>query len=47
MPVKVDGTYAFVMMDGAQNEVSAETVRGDIVIKGGTGFVTAKTIEAR
>jgi len=45
MPVKVDGTYAFVQVDGAQNEVSAETVRGDIVIKGGSGFVTAKTIE--
>jgi DUF4097 and DUF4098 domain-containing protein YvlB len=45
MPVKVEGTYAFVQVDGAQNEVSAETVRGDIMIKGGSGFVTAKTIE--
>jgi DUF4097 and DUF4098 domain-containing protein YvlB len=45
MPVKVDGTYNFVSVEGAQAEVAVETVRGDIVIKGGTGFVTAKSIE--
>jgi DUF4097 and DUF4098 domain-containing protein YvlB len=45
MPVKVDGTYNFVSIEGAQSEVSAQTVRGDIVIKGGTGFVTARSIE--
>lgn len=45
MPVKVDGTYNFVSIEGAQSEVSAETVRGDIVIKGGSGSVTAKSIE--
>ena len=45
MPVKVEGTYNFVTVEGAQNEVSAETVRGDVVIKGGTGTVTAKSIQ--
>jgi DUF4097 and DUF4098 domain-containing protein YvlB len=45
MPAKVDGTYNYVMIEGAESEVSAETVRGDIVIKGGTGFVVAKSIE--
>ena len=45
MPVKVEGTYNFVSVEGAQAEVAVETVRGDIVIKGGTGFVTAKSIE--
>ncbi|HXW06687.1 MAG TPA: DUF4097 family beta strand repeat-containing protein [Vicinamibacterales bacterium] len=45
MPIKVSGTYTFVSIEGAQSEVSAETVRGDIVVKGGTGFVTAKSIE--
>jgi DUF4097 and DUF4098 domain-containing protein YvlB len=45
MPVKVEGTYNFVSIEGAQSEVSAQTVRGDIVVKGGTGFVTAKSIE--
>jgi DUF4097 and DUF4098 domain-containing protein YvlB len=45
MPIKVDGQFNFITIDGAQAEVSAESVRGDIVIKGGTGFVTAKSIE--
>jgi hypothetical protein len=45
MPVKVAGTYIFVSIEGTASEVSAETVRGDIVIKGGTGFVSAKSIE--
>ena len=45
MPVKVDGTYNFVSIEGAQSEISAETVRGDIIIKGGSGSVTAKSIE--
>ena len=45
MPIKVTGTFNFVSVEGAQSEVSAETVRGDIVVKGGTGFVTAKSIE--
>jgi DUF4097 and DUF4098 domain-containing protein YvlB len=45
MPIKVDGHFNFITIDGAQAEVSAESVRGDIVIKGGTGFVTAKSIQ--
>jgi DUF4097 and DUF4098 domain-containing protein YvlB len=45
MPVRVEGQFNFVTIDGAQAEVSADTVRGDIVIKGGTGFVTAKSIQ--
>jgi DUF4097 and DUF4098 domain-containing protein YvlB len=45
MPIKIEGTYTFISIEGAQAEVSAENVRGDIVIKGGTGLVTAKTIE--
>ena len=45
MPVRVDGTYNFVSVEGAQSEVSAETVRGDIIVKGGTGSVTAKSVE--
>jgi Putative adhesin len=44
MPVKVSGQFLFIGIEGAQNEVSAETVRGDIVIKGGSGIVTAKSI---
>jgi DUF4097 and DUF4098 domain-containing protein YvlB len=45
MPIKVEGPFNFITIDGAQAEVSADTVRGDITIKGGTGFVTAKSIE--
>jgi DUF4097 and DUF4098 domain-containing protein YvlB len=45
MPIKVEGTYNFVTMDGVQGEVFANTVRGDIVIKGGTGSITAKSVE--
>jgi DUF4097 and DUF4098 domain-containing protein YvlB len=45
MPIKVEGQFNFTTIDGAQAEVSADSVRGDITIKGGTGFVTAKTIQ--
>jgi DUF4097 and DUF4098 domain-containing protein YvlB len=45
MPVRVEGTYNFVTMEGVQGEVYANTVRGDIVIKGGTGIITAKSVE--
>ena len=45
LPVKVSGQFIYIGIEGAQNEVSAETVRGDIVVKGGSGFVTAKSIQ--
>ena len=45
LPVKVSGQFTYIGIEGAQNEVSAETVRGDIVVKGGSGFVTAKSID--
>jgi DUF4097 and DUF4098 domain-containing protein YvlB len=45
MPIKVEGTYNFVTMEGVQGEVFANTVRGDIIIKGGTGTITAKSVE--
>ena len=45
MPIKVEGTYNFITMDGVQGEVFANSVRGDIVIKGGTGTITAKSVE--
>lgn len=44
MPLKVSGTYAFITIEGAQSEVSAETTSGDVSIKGGSGTVTAKSI---
>jgi DUF4097 and DUF4098 domain-containing protein YvlB len=45
MPVKIEGTYIYIAVEGTQADVSAETVRGDISIKGGTSFVTAKSVE--
>ena len=45
MPMKIEGTFNFVTVEGAQNEVSVNTVRGDVVIRGGTGAVSAKSIE--
>jgi DUF4097 and DUF4098 domain-containing protein YvlB len=44
MPIKVEGQYAFVSVDGIQGELSIETVRGDIVLKN-VGSAMAKTIE--
>jgi DUF4097 and DUF4098 domain-containing protein YvlB len=45
MPVRTEGTYNFVTMDGVQGEVFANTVRGDVIIKGGAGSITAKSVE--
>jgi DUF4097 and DUF4098 domain-containing protein YvlB len=45
MPIKVDGHFNYVSIDGAQSDVSAETVRGDVVIKGGSGTVVGKSIQ--
>ena len=45
MPVKIEGTYLYVAVEGTQADVTAETVRGDISIKGGTSVVTAKSVE--
>jgi DUF4097 and DUF4098 domain-containing protein YvlB len=45
MPMKIEGQYTNVTVDGAKREVSAETVRGDIRIKGGSGTIIGKTIQ--
>lgn len=45
IPIKIEGTYNFITIEGAQADVSVENVRGDIVIKGGAGSVTAYTIQ--
>jgi DUF4097 and DUF4098 domain-containing protein YvlB len=45
MPVKVDGPFNDVTIEGIQSDVSIETVRGNIVLKGGSGAITAATIE--
>jgi DUF4097 and DUF4098 domain-containing protein YvlB len=45
MPVKIDGTYAFVSVEGTQSEVAVETIRGDVTIKGGGTSVSASSVE--
>jgi len=45
MPVRIEGTFNFVTVDGVQSEVFVNTVRGDVIVKGGSGIVTAKSIE--
>jgi hypothetical protein len=45
MPMKIEGEFIFVTVDGAQSEVAVETIRGDIVLKGGSGSISAKTIQ--
>src|SRR3954470_12267417 len=32
MPVRIEGTYNFITVEGAQAEVYANTVRGDVII---------------
>jgi DUF4097 and DUF4098 domain-containing protein YvlB len=44
MAVKIAGTFNFISVEGAQNEVSAETTRGDIIVKGGT-TVVARSVQ--
>jgi DUF4097 and DUF4098 domain-containing protein YvlB len=45
MAVKIEGEFNFVEAQGLQAEFSAESVRGDIVVRGGTGFITAKSVQ--
>lgn len=45
MSVKIEGTFNFVTVEGTQAEISATTVRGDIVVRGGAGSVTVKSIQ--
>ena len=45
MAMKIEGTFNFITVEGAQAEVSVSTVRGDVIIRGGAGTITAKSIE--
>jgi DUF4097 and DUF4098 domain-containing protein YvlB len=45
LAVKIDGTFAFISADNVNAEVIAENVRGDIVVKGGSGVISCTTIE--
>lgn len=45
LALKIDGTFTFISTENVNAEVVAETVRGDIVVKGGSGIVSCTTIE--
>jgi hypothetical protein len=45
MPMKIEGHFIYVMVEGAQGEVAIETVRGDVVLKGGAGAISVQTIQ--
>jgi DUF4097 and DUF4098 domain-containing protein YvlB len=45
MPVKIDGTYAFVSVEDTQSEVAVETIKGDVTIKGGAASVSGSSVE--
>lgn len=44
MPIKIDGQYNFVTVEGTQAEVSVVTQRGDIIVKGGNG-VSVRSVQ--
>jgi DUF4097 and DUF4098 domain-containing protein YvlB len=45
MGITVNGTYAFVTMQGVGGDVNVETTRGDIEVRGGSGFVSLKSVQ--
>jgi DUF4097 and DUF4098 domain-containing protein YvlB len=45
MPVKLSGMGAYIQVDDLQADVVAETMRGDVVIRGVSGAITASSLE--
>ena len=45
MPMKIEGQFNHTTVEGAQSEIAVSSVRGDIVLKGGSGTITGKTIQ--
>lgn len=45
MRLDLSGTYTDIVVDGVQGQINADTVRGDITVKGGSDFVTLKSVE--
>src|SRR5438876_3879830 len=44
MPLNLSGVYTDIKVDGAQNEITAETVQGEITVLGGAGNVSLKSV---
>ena len=45
MNLDLAGTYSDIQVEGAQGEVSAQTVQGDVTIHGGRGNVDARSVQ--
>lgn len=45
MALNLAGVYTDITVDGAQGEVSAETVQGEIRVSGGSGTVSLKSVQ--
>jgi DUF4097 and DUF4098 domain-containing protein YvlB len=45
MALSLSGVYTDIKVDGAQNEVRAETVQGDVTVLGGSGNVSLKSVQ--
>src|SRR5947209_4641026 len=44
MAITVAGTYADVNMEGVGADVTVETTHGDVKVRGGSGFVSLKSV---
>lgn len=45
MALRLSGTYTHIEVDGVDGAVSAETVEGDVTLRGGNGTATLKSVE--
>jgi hypothetical protein len=45
MSIAVNGTYADVTAEGIGGDVTVETTHGDITVRGGSGFVSLKSVQ--
>jgi DUF4097 and DUF4098 domain-containing protein YvlB len=45
MAISVKGTYADVTAEGVGGDVSVDTTRGDIKVRGGNGFISLKSVD--
>src|SRR5207237_3054272 len=44
MALNLSGVYTDIKVDGAQNEITAETVQGEVTVLGGSGNVSLKSV---
>lgn len=45
MAVKVVGPFSDVSIDGTESDIEAETIQGDIIVRGGGGHISVRSVE--